>query len=228
MKAILYLLFILYIPSSAAGIMPASSRVIYQSGDREKTLMLVNTNAYPIMVQSWVDNGEGSPEANLVPFVILPPIFRLSAGSIQGIRIIYNRDPLPGDRESAFWLNLYEMPPEDAGNHRAHLTLAMNTQLKIFYRPEAVTLLPEEAINKLTFCLSADGQAPYIEFTNPTPLHISFGSIYVGETKVNQESDMMIKPFSKRRYRLAERRSGEVSATYLNDSGEIVRYRFIH
>lgn len=127
------LLTVLFVQSVEAGIMPASSRMIYRDGDREKTLMLVNTNDYPVLVQSWVDNGEGSPEAASPPFVVLPPVFRLAARRTQGLRIIYNHDPLPQDRESAFWLNLYEMPPETPHQDPTHLTLAMNTQLKVFY-----------------------------------------------------------------------------------------------
>lgn len=227
MRNALLLLFALFTHTAMAGIMPASSRVIYPSGDREKTLMLVNTNDYPVVVQSWVDNGEGSPDTAAVPFVVLPPVFRLAAGGIQGLRIVYNHDPLPQDRESAFWLNLYEMPPESTNNAPSHLTLAMNTQLKIFFRPQAVTLTPGEAIHKLTYRLGSDGKAAYIEFTNPTPLHISFSAIRVGSTKVNQESDMMIKPFSQRRYWLAENvASGNVTATCLGDNGELLEIAF--
>lgn len=207
--------------------MPASSRVIYHDSDREKTLMLVNTNNYPVVVQSWVDDGEGSPDATTAPFVVLPPVFRLTAGHTQGLRIIYNRDPLPQDRESAFWLNLYEMPPESAHSDPSHVTLAMNTQIKIFYRPESITMTPEEAVRKLTWHLGRDGKSGYIEFNNPTPLNISFSAIRVGGTRVNQESDMMIKPFSQRRYWLADATaSGTVAAVYLSDNGEQLEMTF--
>ncbi len=67
MKSVLLLLTVLFVQSVEAGIMPASSRIIYRDGDREKTLMLDNTNDYPVLVQSWVDNGEGSPEAASPP-----------------------------------------------------------------------------------------------------------------------------------------------------------------
>ncbi|HAN5216354.1 TPA: molecular chaperone, partial [Escherichia coli] len=53
MKSVLLLLTVLFVQSVEAGIMPASSRMIYRDGDREKTLMLVNTNDYPVLVQSW-------------------------------------------------------------------------------------------------------------------------------------------------------------------------------
>ncbi|MGS0066564.1 molecular chaperone, partial [Escherichia coli] len=43
-------------------------------------------------------------------------------------------------------------------------------------------------------------------------------------TKVEQESDMMIKPFSQRRYWLASKNdSGIVTATYLDDDGAQIK-----
>ncbi len=233
MKPLFILLFALCVWPTMAGVMPASTRVIYPQGAREKTLMLVNTNAYPVIVQTWVDNGEGSPDTSKVPFVILPPVFRMAPGGVQGLRIIYNHDPLPEDRESAFWLNLYEVPPGSASQDKSFLKLAMNTQLKIFYRPQTLILTPEEAIGKLTFRLDAEGEKSWLEFNNPTPLGISFTTIRAagrsGQTRARQQDDMMIKPFSQRRY-LLERNIGNavlsVEANWVNDNGEILKQRF--
>ncbi|MBF4190349.1 molecular chaperone, partial [Serratia ureilytica] len=41
-----------------AGIIASATRVIFREGDTEKTLMLLNTNGYPIVAQTWVDNGD--------------------------------------------------------------------------------------------------------------------------------------------------------------------------
>ncbi|WP_285803371.1 fimbria/pilus periplasmic chaperone, partial [Escherichia coli] len=41
--------------------MPSQSRVIFNASDRMQSLMLVNTNSYPVVVQTWADNGEGDP-----------------------------------------------------------------------------------------------------------------------------------------------------------------------
>lgn len=116
------------------------------------------------------------------------------------------------------------MPPETPHQDPTHLTLAMNTQLKIFYRPKSVTMTPEEAMRKISWHLGNDGSSSYIELNNPTPLNISFTSISIGATKVQQESDMMIKPFSQRRYWLASNNvSGVVAATYLDDNGSQIK-----
>ncbi len=65
------------------------------------------------MVQTWVDNGDANPAPGSVnaPFVSVPPLFSLAPQRMQGIRLIYNQSPLPKDRESVFWLNVYEIPP---------------------------------------------------------------------------------------------------------------------
>lgn len=201
----LFLLSLSFITPAQAGVMAASTRVIYQAGDRDKSLMLVNTNDYPVIVQSWVDDGTGDIDAANAPFLVTPPVFRLSPQSIQGLRIMFNQEPLPTDRESVFWLNLYEIPPvsKDAKESR-RLTLAMNTQLKIFYRPKELKMTLEEAVSKLSFRLRQDNAHWFIECDNPTPLNISFTSISLSdgsaERKVESQPDMMTPTFSKKRY----------------------------
>ncbi|MFS1537390.1 MAG: fimbria/pilus periplasmic chaperone [Candidatus Phlomobacter fragariae] len=104
----------------------------------ERSGLLANTNSYPVIIQSWVDYGEANPQTES-PFLVLALIFHLPAQKIQAIRIVYNGDHLPDDRESVFWLNLYEIPPnlhDQALNQDSpKVNLTMNTQLKLFYRP---------------------------------------------------------------------------------------------
>ena len=188
-----------------AGILADGTRVIYPAHSREKTLMLANANRYPIIVQSWVDDGEGNPELARAPFVVLPAVFRLAPGERQAIRIIYNQDPLPPDRESVFWLNLYEIPPETLGQTDApRVTLAMNTQLKLFWRPAGLTAALEKAVDKLRFRLVRTGAGWAIECHNPTPLNVSFTSLRLaGGAEAVAEMDMMTRAFSTRRYALS-------------------------
>lgn len=52
------LLLALAAMGAQAGIIASATRVIFREGDTEKTLMLLNTNGYPIVAQTWVDNGD--------------------------------------------------------------------------------------------------------------------------------------------------------------------------
>ena len=233
MEAFFIILCSLVSTSVYAGIMPATTRIIYQEADHEKTLMLVNTNKYPIIVQTWADNGEGNPESTSIPFIILPAVFRLLPGETQGVRIVYNREELPKDRESLFWLNFYEIPPATEKQLMVpRLTLAMNTQIKLFWRPDVVTILLEDAVKKLKFTLVQKDGTWSLQCDNPTQMHISFTAVSISgadyEYKAKPQADMMVRPFSKRTYLLTsenEKPDGNnVIFHYLDDNGSAVEY----
>ncbi|MFQ3495777.1 fimbria/pilus periplasmic chaperone, partial [Citrobacter freundii] len=84
-----------------------------------------------VVVQTWADNGEGDPDVKNIPFIILPPVFRLETGDVRGIRIVKNETSLAQDRESLFWLNIYEMPPDTRMDKENSVLVTMNTQIKI-------------------------------------------------------------------------------------------------
>lgn len=214
--------------SAYAGIMPATTRVIFDAKQREQTLMLSNTNEYPVIVQSWVDDGSGDPINAKAPFIVTPAVFRLLPGKIQAIRIVYNQDKLPEDRESLFWLNIYEIPPVTTKNaNDPRVTLAMNMQLKLFYRPANMKMEPAKAIDKLSFNFrNVDGKF-YIEANNPTPYHISFTSLLLFRDKFEKNFDnsnyLIIKPKDTLRFPLDinpnDSRFDRLKLRYLDDRG---------
>ncbi|WP_281077791.1 fimbrial biogenesis chaperone [Klebsiella quasivariicola] len=219
-----------------AGLIASGTRVIYTEGTREISLMLANTNSWPIIVQSWVDDGSGNPAYAGAPFIVLPSVFRLQPEGIQGLRIVYNQTPLPRDRESVFWINLYEIPPVSKNMpEQSRLQLAMNTQLKIFYRPQGLSPVPGSAVAGLKFRVLQEGGRWYVECDNPSPWHISFTDIIVrhGKTQrhVEREMDMMTAPFSQRRYTLSGKipmtSASEIQFYYIDDRGAILNKNFI-
>ncbi|VFS54305.1 Chaperone protein fimC precursor [Moellerella wisconsensis] len=106
------ILGIMIISPAYSGIIASNNRVIFNEGDFKKNLILGNTNEYSIFAQTWIDNGEGSGEfkQKAYPFVSVPAVFVLNQGEMTNLNIIYNNKELPSDRESVFWLNLYEIP----------------------------------------------------------------------------------------------------------------------
>lgn len=67
-------LSLFWLITGKAGIMANMTRVIYHQGDKERSVLLANTNSYPVIVQNWVDHGEANPQTE-TPFVVLAPIF---------------------------------------------------------------------------------------------------------------------------------------------------------
>ena len=75
--------------------------------------------------------------------MVLPPLQRINGGQKGIARVTKTSgiNALPQDRESLFYLNVREIPPKpDKPNV---LQLAMQSRIKLFYRPAAI--VPENA-----------------------------------------------------------------------------------
>lgn len=146
-------------------------------------------------MQTWIDDGNihNMPTMVASPFIIIPPMASLTAGEIKGLRIMYNRQKaLPSDRESAFWINLYEIPPSSNKDKVVdNVTVAMNTQIKLFYRPEKLVKKPDEKIlaQQLVFSAITKGQNVTIECSNPTPYYVSLSSIELSLNSHGYQND---------------------------------------
>ena len=215
-----------------AGIMASSTRVIYEEGQNERSLMLANINSYPVVVQTWVNEGEDqqTPENSTSPLITLPSVFRMQAGAVQGLRIVYNGDALPLDRESVFWLNLYEIAPKSADKMAAltSVALAMFTQMKFFFRPKNLSSPPGDMAKSLSFKLEKQGDQWQLVLRNPTPYHASLASLNLidqgREMEVPPLPEMMAMPMSEKRYPLPLNSQInlpglKVSFTWIDDGG---------
>ncbi|WP_227614479.1 molecular chaperone [Acinetobacter sp. 'aerobic (ED)'] len=204
-----------------AGILAEKTRIIFVNGQSSKNIMLANTNEYPVMLQTWVDRGEGNPDATDIPFVALPPVVRIKQSSLQSVRIVSNGSQFPAEKESVFWLNLYEIPAirrTDKENESHYMSLSMNTQIKIFYRPKGLKPLDVSTLAKeLKFSLKKKSDRVVLECANPTAYHaslINLQLLYGNNTlDINDEMDLMCYPKSKREYYIS--RDLPVSSNYI-------------
>lgn len=184
-----------------AGILAEKTRVIYTEGKREMSLKLNNTNAYPIMTQLWVDHGVGDPDTAKAPFLVVAPMFKLQAAETKGIRIILTEQHQSTDRESLYWLNMYEIPAVSAQNlDENHVNLSLNTQMKLIYRPQILKTPIWEDINKqLKFKLDSNASTLTIAISNPTAHYISMGYLNLISGKSRQayskKDNLMIAPY---------------------------------
>lgn len=81
-----------------AGVTAERTRVVIAEGQREASLLLVNQNAYPVIVQAWIDDGDldSTPQTARAPFMPLPPVFRLDPGKQRSLRLLRTGQALPG------------------------------------------------------------------------------------------------------------------------------------
>ncbi len=212
--------------SSWASIVITGTRVIYPSTEKEVTVKLNNVGVSPVLVQSWIDNGDvnAKPENISVPFILTPPINRVEQGKGQTLRINYTGTPLPVNKESVFWLNVLEIPAKAKGQSSENLLqMAFRSRIKLFFRPAGLAGNPNDGLKTLTWQSTANG----VKASNPTPYFVSLVKL---ESRVagkqGQAEGQMIAPFSSLDFRLAGLSAiptgSKITFSAVNDYGAVV------
>lgn len=129
------------LPSADASMVIDGTRIIFSGDKKEIAVRATNMGETPSLTQVWVDDGrvQNQPEKDSAPFIVLPPIVRIEPVKGQSWRLVFNGSRLPQDRESLFWFNLLDIPPEPKnGTAINYLQLAIRSRIKLFYRPAGV------------------------------------------------------------------------------------------
>lgn len=162
---------LLAIGSARAGISLNSTRVILQAPSQEASIVVRNQSSEAIMLQTWVEAGDVSKELN-IPFVTTPPLSVLEGKKQQILRVLYQGQGLPDDRESLFWLNAQEIPQKAKSANS--LQIAMRQRIKIFYRPDKLLGTVEGADALVKWKLELGGTRPGVKVVNNSEYNISF------------------------------------------------------
>ncbi len=211
-----------------AGVIVESSRVIFSAAEHERSLLLSNGNTYPVIVQLWIDDGspEGTPEtAGEVPVLPLPGLFRLEPGEKKNLRLLATQIKQPQDRESLYWLNIYEIPPTDA-----HLPpgvsavkVAIRLQLKMFYRPLNLKPSIDKLAEQQQFSLIRLPGALKLKVENTSPYHATFSAAKISGGSKSHVIDIgMLAPFSSKTLDIsgdAGWQPDSISYILINDDG---------
>lgn len=149
------------------------TRVIYPESEREVSVKMENKGSSPVLIQSWVDDGDqiSTPDTAKAPFLLTPPINRVNAGKGQTLRIRYTGEALPQDKESIFYLNVLEIPPMVKGElaEKNLLSMAFRSRLKLFYRPKNLIKNASDAPEKVVW----KRQGNKVTARNVTPYHVT-------------------------------------------------------
>lgn len=186
------------------------TRFIYDEGRKNIAIEIKNNSDKTYGGQVWVDNLKG----NDVFFVPAPNLFKIRGEEKQLIRLLYVNDILPKDRESLFWLNVQEIPPVASADEGNVLAVALNTQVKLIYRPKVLAESREDAEKGLTYNGSI--------LKNPTPYYFALTQVSVNNTplplsKEIEQSISLFPPFSE--VNLQRSLSGKVIVEAIDDYG---------
>lgn len=186
---------LLWSSHAQANLVINTTRVIYNGTSHDVAINVTNEGDQPSLMQSWIDNGnpDSIPDEENVPFALLPPVARVNAGMSQALKVTWNGDPLPTDRESVFYLNVMDIPPDPLGPDSNYVQFAIRTRIKLFFRPQGLRGRADSAARQLVW--QQVGHA--IRINNPTPYHVSINQILDAKGRRPLSRDIgMVSPFS--------------------------------
>ena len=148
------------------------TRVIFDGSKDATSVNITNNNTQlPYLAQGWIEDEAGKKITS--PLIVLPPVQRLEPGKQSQLKVqaLPAAKSLPQDRETVFYFNLREIPPRsDKANT---LQIALQTRIKLFYRPQAITPSQQDLSNpwqqKLTLTLAGERY----QVNNPTPYYVT-------------------------------------------------------
>lgn len=201
--------------SANAAVALDRTRVIFDGGQKSMSVNVRNDNTkLPYLAQSWIEDAEGHKIQS--PLMALPPVQRLEPGakSLVKIQLAPGAEAkLPQDRESLFYFNLREIPPKS--NKANVLQLALQTRVKMFYRPKS--LVQEQASSETPWQeqLTLSRQGERYQVTNPTPYYVTL--VAAGKTDMKP---LMLAPKSSADLGVrAEVLGNQPRIAYINDWG---------
>ena len=163
-----------------AGVIINGTRLVYQGEKKESSIGVSNPDDINYLVQSWVDTG--LKKGGKAPFLITPPLFRLNAKEDNVLRVLRTGGNMPEDRESLYWLNIKAIPSSSHEEGVNTLQIAINTRIKLLYRPSAVKGRPEDVADKLEW--RREGNELVVN--NPTPFYMNFQAVTLNGQKVTK------------------------------------------
>jgi chaperone protein PapD len=213
---------------ASAAIALDRTRVIFDGGHPSMSLNITNENHdLPYLAQGWLEDASGQKINS--PLMVLPPLQRVEPGAKSQIKIQATPAAalLRQDRESLYYFNLREIPPRSDKPNT--LQLALQTRIKLFYRPAALAATQNDYANpwqtKLTLTRSGD----HYQVNNPTPYYVTI----LGASPGLKGSDipgfeaMMVSPKDSVPLKGSAAALGNTPVlTYINDFGGHPRLEF--
>ncbi len=209
------------VSSAQAAIALDRTRAIISGNEKSISLNVSNENKQlPYLAQGWIENDKG--EKITSPFTVLPPVQRIEPGAKSQVKIQVLPDVanLPKDRESVFYFNLREIPPKSDKPNT--LQIALQTRIKLFYRPDAIVPTREQMANPWQEKLTLTKEGDQYKVNNPTPYNVILVDALPnkdGKTVAGFEP-IMIAPKSSQPLGVSASALGNSPVlTYINDYG---------
>ncbi|HCM63149.1 MAG TPA: molecular chaperone [Morganella sp. (in: Bacteria)] len=197
------------------------TRIIFNGAEKSVSLNVSNLNKeLPYLAQGWIEDQSGQKVTT--PLVVLPPVQRIEPGDKSQVKIqaIPDIAALPQDRESVFYFNLREIPPRS--NRQNVLQIALQTRIKLFYRPEAIYATQTDLTNPWQEKITLTRRGNNYEVNNPTAYYVTIVDALTGlqGKSLDGFTPLMVAPKSQGTLSLNAAALGNSPVlTYINDYG---------
>ena len=197
-----------------AGVIINGTRLVYQGDKNGIISWSFKSRCDGLSGAVWVDSG--GKNLTKAPFLITPPLFRLDAKEDNVLRVVRTGGNLPEDRESLYWLNIKAIPSSKQVEGVNTLQIAINTRIKLLYRPSAVKGRPEDVADKLEW--RREGNELVVN--NPTPFYMNFQAVTLNGQKVTKATWAV--PKTETHFAIPGNvRGSNVTYSIINDYGSI-------
>ncbi|EPN2807067.1 fimbria/pilus periplasmic chaperone [Serratia marcescens] len=195
------------------------TRVVFDGDHKSVSLNVSNQNKQlPYLAQGWIEDEQGNKIQS--PLTVLPPVQRIEPGKPSQVKIqaLPAAKVLPQDRETVYYFNLREIPPKSTKPNT--LQIALQTRIKLFYRPAGIAMDKNAAPPQEQMTLSKQGDKYVVN--NPTPYYVTLvdASNKKDGAGVKGFEPMMVPPKGSMPLTVsAASVGGSPVLTYVNDYG---------
>ncbi|WP_337013342.1 fimbrial assembly chaperone [Pantoea sp. AS142] len=200
------------------------TRVVFNQSDLTQSINVINSGQNETFLQLWTDDGDLtlSPDASITPVIVIPPVVKMYPGEMRSLRLMLtSRQALPADKESLYWLNIYQIPAlkKELNAAARKVVLPLRIRMKIFIRPAGLNAPQTTDPEKLRFAARGDK----ITLTNPTPWFMSMTVNPKGQQSIK---DIILAPYSDLQIesRTTLKSGDSVNYAVINDQGIPVNY----
>ncbi|WP_255344354.1 fimbria/pilus periplasmic chaperone [Enterobacter sp. BIDMC 29] len=195
------------------------TRVIFDGDQKSVSLSVTNQNKQlPYLAQGWIEDEQGNKIQS--PLTVLPPVQRIEPGKPSQVKIqaLPAAKLLKQDRETVYYFNLREIPPKSSKPNT--LQIALQTRIKLFYRPAAVAMDKNAPPPQEQLTLTKHGNSYIVN--NPTPYYVTIvdAATKKGVEGVKGFEPVMVPPMDKLPLTVNASSLGNSPVlTYVNDYG---------
>lgn len=215
------LLSVSFMAPAQAAIALDRTRIVFDGTQKSVSLNITNENKHlPYLAQAWIEDENGNRING--PLIVLPPVQRIEPGKPSQVKIqaLPAIGQLPQDRESLYYFNLREIPPRSDKPNT--LQIALQTRIKLFYRPEGIIKTRSEIANPWQEKLIVRRTGEKFMIKNPTPYYITIVDVSnkIAAAGINGFQPFMIPPNQEMQLGVSVVSVGaHPVVTYINDYG---------